>query len=211
MIDANSIKEVIEELSFVRLKSDIKEENSYKNFKIEIQTDKETPPLEWKVRIFPYYPFKVVEREPIYFYNTSLMEYPHIMRSGFVCLHTPKVEDPKMQFWMDLSRLKDWVDKYYVRKEKDDHYEELVVEHAQVNDIYYNFFYSDTIKQLNHGDYGIVDLVKLLPGYHGTNRMGTFMVNAFYSKKNNEPYYCQWEPDSSKQRKSVGIYYLSSG
>ena len=87
MIDANSIKEVIEELSFVRLKSDIKEENSYKNFKIEIQTDKETPPLEWKVRIFPYYPFKVAEREPIYFYNTSLMEYPHIMRSGFVCFY----------------------------------------------------------------------------------------------------------------------------
>lgn len=211
MIDANNIKEVIEGLSFVQLKSDIKEENSCKNFTIEIQTDKETPPLEWKVRIFQYYPFKVAEREPIYFYNTSLMEYPHIMRSGFVCLHTPKVEDPKMQFLMDLSRLKDWVDKYYVRKEKDDHYEELVVDHVQVNDIYYNFFYSDTIKQFNQGDYGVVDLVKLLPGYHGTNRMGTFMVNAFYSKKNNEPYYCQWEPDSSKQRKSVGIYCFLDG
>ena len=38
MIDANSIKEVIEGLSFVRLKSDIKVENSCKNFTIEIQT-----------------------------------------------------------------------------------------------------------------------------------------------------------------------------
>lgn len=128
MINEKTIEKVIDELSFVQLKSEIKEENSVKRFVIETQTKEGLSPLEWKVAISSYYPFKVDDKDPINFFNTSLITYPHIMRSGFVCLHTQKVEDAETQFLIDLSRLKEWIDKYYVRKEKDDHYEELVVE-----------------------------------------------------------------------------------
>lgn len=103
MIEDIVIKEVIEDLSFVDLNGNIMEENSYKKFSIEVQTEKGKPSLKWKVRITPFYPVKVDNSESIHFFNTSLIEYPHIMRSGFLCLHTPKVENSKEQFKIDLN------------------------------------------------------------------------------------------------------------
>lgn len=206
MIEEKAIKEVIDSHSFVELKGDIKENNSYKTFLIDVQTEKGQPPLQWEVRIAPFYPLKVDNSESIQFFNISLIAYPHIMRSGFLCLHTPKVENPKEQFKIDILRLKEWVDKYYVRKEKDEHYEELVVAHNLIGDIYYNFLYTDTNKEFPKNDYGTVDLTMLVPGVHDGKRMDTFLANTFHSKISGEEYVCQWGKGNKKQMRFEGIY-----
>lgn len=206
MIEEKAIKEVIDSHSFVELKGDIKENNSYKTFLIDVQTKEGQPSLQWEVRIAPFYPFKVDNSESIYFFNTSLIAYPHIMRSGFLCLHTPKVENPKEQFKIDILRLKEWVDKYYVRKGKDEHYEELVVAHNLIGDIYYNFLYTDTNKEFPKNDYGTVDLTMLVPGVHDGKRMDTFLANTFHSKISGEEYVCQWGKSNKKQMRFEGIY-----
>ena len=206
MIEEKAIKEVIDSHSFVELKGDIKENNSDKTFLIDVQTEEGQPSLQWEVRIAPFYPFKVDNSESIYFFNTSLIAYPHIMRSGFLCLHTPKVENPKEQFKIDILRLKEWVDKYYVRKEKDEHYEELVVAHNLIGDIYYNFLYTDTNKEFPKNDYGTVDLTMLVPGVHDGKRMDTFLANTFHSKISGEEYVCQWGKSNKKQMRFEGIY-----
>lgn len=206
MIEEKAIKEVIDSHSFVELKGDIKENNSYKTFLIDVQTEEGQPSLQWEVRIAPFYPFKVDNSESIYFFNTSLIAYPHIMRSGFLCLHTPKVENPKEQFKIDILRLKEWVDKYYVRKEKDEHYEELVVAHNLIGDIYYKFLYTDTNKEFPKNDYGTVDLTMLVPGVHDGKRMDTFLANTFHSKISGEEYVCQWGKSNKKQMRFEGIY-----
>ena len=206
MIEEKAIKEVIDSHYFVELKGDIKEDNSYKTFLIDVQTEEGQHPLQWEVRIAPFYPFKVDNSESIYFFNTSLIAYPHIMRSGFLCLHTPKVENPKEQFKIDTLRLKEWVDKYYVRKEKDEHYEELVVAHNLIGDIYYNFLYTDTNKDFPNNDYGTVDLTMLVHGVHDGKRMDTFLANTFHSKISGEEYVCQWGKSNKKQMHFEGIY-----
>lgn len=206
MIEEKAIKEVIDSHSFVELKGDIKEDNSYKTFLIDVQTERGQSPLQWEVRIAPFYPFKVDNSESIHFFNTSLVAYPHIMRSGFLCLHTPKVENSKEQFKIDILRLKEWVDKYYVRKEKDEHYEELVVAHNLIGDIYYNFLYTDTNKEFPKNDYGTVDLTILVPGVHDGKRMDTFLANTFHSKRSGEEYVCQWGKGNKKQMHFEGIY-----
>lgn len=206
MIEDKAIKEVIDSHSFVELKGDIKENNSYKTFLIDVQTEEGQPPLQWEVRIASFYPYKVDNSESIHFFNTSLIAYPHIMRSGFLCLHTPKVENPKEQFKIDILRLKEWVDKYYVRKEKDEHYEELVVAHNLIGDIYYNFLYTDTNKEFPKNDYGTVDLTMLVPGVHDGKRMDTFLANTFHSKISREEYVCQWGKSNKKQMRFEGIY-----
>ena len=206
MIEEKAIKEVIDSHSFVELKGDIKENNSYKTFLIDVQTEEGQPPLQWEVRIASFYPYKVDNSESIHFFNTSLIAYPHIMRSGFLCLHTPKVENPKEQFKIDILRLKEWVDKYYVRKEKDEHYEELVVAHNLIGDIYYNFLYTDTNKEFPKNDYGTVDLTMLVPGVHDGKRMDTFLANTFHSKISGEEYVCQWGKSNKKQMRFEGIY-----
>lgn len=206
MIEEKAIKEVIDSHSFVELKGDIKENNSYKTFLIDVQTEEGQPPLQWEVRIASFYPYKVDNSDSIHFFNTSLIAYPHIMRSGFLCLHTPKVENPKEQFKIDILRLKEWVDKYYVRKEKDEHYEELVVAHNLIGDIYYNFLYTDTNKEFPKNDYGTVDLTMLVPGVHDGKRMDTFLANTFHSKISGEEYVCQWGKGNKKQMRFKGIY-----
>lgn len=206
MIEEKAIKEVIDSHSFVELKGDIKENNSYKTFLIDVQTEEGQPPLQWEVRIASFYPYKVDNSESIHFFNTSLIAYPHIMRSGFLCLHTPKVENPKEQFKIDILRLKEWVDKYYVRKEKDEHYEELVVAHNLIGDIYYNFLYTDINKEFPKNDYGTVDLTMLVPGVHDGKRMDTFLANTFHSKISGEEYVCQWGKGNKKQMRFEGIY-----
>lgn len=206
MIEEKAIKEVIDCLSFVELKGDIKEDKSYKIFPIDVQTEEGQPSLRWEVRIAPFYPLKVDNSESIHFFNISLIAYPHIMRSGFLCLHTPKVENPKEQFKIDILRLKEWVDKYYVRREKDEHYEELVVAHNLIGDIYYNFLYTDTNKEFPKNDYGTVDLTMLVPGVHDGKRMDTFLANTFHSKISGEEYVCQWGKGYKKQMRFEGIY-----
>lgn len=206
MIEEKAIKEVIDSHSFVELKGDIKENNSYKTFLIDVQTEEGRPPLQWEVRIASFYPYKVDNSESIHFFNTSLIAYPHIMRSGFLCLHTPKVENPKEQFKIDILRLKEWVDKYYVRKEKDEHYEELVLAHNLIGDIYYNFLYTDINKEFPKNDYGTVDLTMLVPGVHDGKRMDTFLANTFHSKISGEEYVCQWGKGNKKQMRFEGIY-----
>lgn len=206
MIEEKAIKEIIDSHSFVELKGDIKENNSYKTFLIDVQTEEGQPPLQWEVRIASFYPYKVDNSESIHFFNTSLIAYPHIMRSGFLCLHTPKVENSKEQFKIDILRLKEWVDKYYVRKEKDEHYEELVVAHNLIGDIYYNFLYTDTNKEFPKKDYGTVDLTMSVPGVHDGKRMDTFLVNTFHSKISGEEYVCQWGKGNKKQMRFEGIY-----
>ena len=206
MIEDKAIKEVIDSHSFVGLKGDIKENNSYKTFLIDVQTEEGQPPLQWEVRIASFYPYKVDNSESIHFFNTSLIAYPHIMRSGFLCLHTPKVENSKEQFKIDILRLKEWVDKYYVRKEKDEHYEELVVAHNLIGDIYYNFLYTDTNKEFPKNDYGTVELTMLVPGVHEGKRMDTFLANTFHSKISGEEYVCQWGKGNKKQMRFEGIY-----
>ena len=57
MIEEKAIKEVIDSHSFVELKGDIKEDNSYKTFLIDVQTEGGQSPLQWEVRIAPFYPF----------------------------------------------------------------------------------------------------------------------------------------------------------
>lgn len=69
MIEEKAIKEVIDSHSFVELKGDIKENNSYKTFLIDVQTEEGQPSLQWEVRIAPFYPFKVDNSESIYFFQ----------------------------------------------------------------------------------------------------------------------------------------------
>lgn len=54
MIEEKAIKEVIDSLSFVELKGDIKEDNSCKKILIDVQTEEGQPPLQWDIRIAPF-------------------------------------------------------------------------------------------------------------------------------------------------------------
>ena len=86
--------------------------------RIAVDTGVGSDGLVWDVVISPTYPFKAMGREPIQFFNKSLMDYPHIMQGGNLCMHPAEFEDAESQFVNDLEQLKEWVDRYYVIGER---------------------------------------------------------------------------------------------
>lgn len=166
--------------------------------------------LAWEVIISPTYPFKAMGWEPIQFLNKSLLDYPHIMQAGNLCMHPAEFEDAESQFLNDLEQLKEWVDRYYVRGEKDEHYEHLVVNHHLIGDAYYSYCFAETEDVFVDGDFGIVHYAVLKNGQKNDSPVSNNIVQQFVSykqiKKKEMP--CKISQFYRKLRSFDGVYYL---
>ena len=89
MITADRIKELIAVTEGITLVDDFAIDKSCSLFgRIAVDTGLEETGLVWDVEISPAYPFKAMGREPIQFFNKSLLDYPHIMQVGNFCMNT---------------------------------------------------------------------------------------------------------------------------
>lgn len=166
--------------------------------------------LVWDVVISPTYPFKAMGWEPIQFFNKSLLDYPHIMQRGNLCMHPAEFEDAESQFVNDLEQLKEWVDRYYVIGEKDAHYEHLVVNHFLIRDAYYTYCFAETEGDIVDGDFGIVHYAALKNGQKNDSSVSNYIVQQFVSykqvKKKEMP--CKINLFYRKLRSFDGVYCL---
>lgn len=88
-------------------------------------------------------------------------------------MHSAEYENAERQFVEDLKQLKEWVEKYYVRGEKDIHYEHLVVNHYPIREQYYTFCFTETQEDFAEGDYGVVHYTVLPTGWKMTELSST--------------------------------------
>ena len=102
---ADKIKELIGPIHGISLIEDfiIDEAGSLKG-RIAVVTDQEHADLEWYVEISPTYPFKIMGMEPIHFQNKNLLDYPHIMQGGNLCMHPAEYDNAESQFVNDLKQ-----------------------------------------------------------------------------------------------------------
>lgn len=102
---ADKIKELIGPIHGISLIEDfiIDEAGSLKG-RIAVVTDQEHADLEWYVEINPTYPFKTMGMEPIHFQNKNLLDYPHIMQGGNLCMHPAEYDNAESQFVNDLKQ-----------------------------------------------------------------------------------------------------------
>lgn len=143
----------------------------------------ESKEVEWDVHVAQSYPFKVMGVEPITFTNLDLIDYPHIMEAGALCMHPAIYEDAEAQFFHDLEQLKEWVEKYYVRGEKDEHYEHLIVNSEAIDKVLYNVWFAETEDEIKEGDYGQVNYAMMGAGVHLENKTTTLLLTSFESKQ----------------------------
>ncbi len=182
MMTADKIKELIGTLYGVRLVDDftVNEVGSL-NGRIAVSTNQDNADLEWNVEISPCYPFKAMGWEPIHFQNKDLLDYPHIMQGGYLCMHPAEYENAERQFVNDLTQLKEWVGKYYVRNEKDAYYEHLVVNHSLIRGRYYTFCFAETQEDFTEGDYGVVHYTELQKGLKNESPVINYVAQKFVS------------------------------
>lgn len=137
--------------------------------------------IEWEVYVAPNYPFKVMGVEPVSFINIGLIDYPHIMEAGSLCMHPAIYENAETQFLHDLEQLKEWVEKYYVRGEKDEHYEHLIVNNEAIGNVLYNVWFAETEEEIRESDYGQVNYAMMGVGVHMENKTETLLVTSYES------------------------------
>ena len=210
MMTADKIKELIGTLSGVILVDDFTiDEAGLLKGRIAVATGQDNTDLEWNVEISPTYPFKVMGREPIYFQNKNLLDYPHIMQGGNLCMHPAEYENAESQFVNDLKQLKEWIDKYYVKEEKDVHYEHLVVNHYPIHKKYYTFCFAEIQEDFAEGDYGIVHYATLPTGQKNDCQVSNYVVQRFVSYlKTKKVLPCKISNFYQELRSCTGVYCL---
>ncbi|MEQ2601817.1 ThiF family adenylyltransferase [Phocaeicola vulgatus] len=207
---ADKIKELIGTLSGVILVDDFTiDEAGLLKGRIAVATGQDNTDLEWNVEISPTYPFKVMGSEPIYFQNKNLLDYPHIMQGGNLCMHPAEYENAESQFVNDLKQLKEWIDKYYVKEEKDVHYEHLVVNHYPIHKKYYTFCFAEIQEDFAEGDYGIVHYATLPTGQKNDCQVSNYVVQRFVSYlKTKKVLPCKISNFYQELRSCTGVYCL---
>lgn len=183
------------------------------NGKIGVVNVIDSEPLEFEVVIYPFYPYKIRESESIQFINKDLINYNHIMEGGFICIHSPHNKDIKKKFEADLKSLLIWVDKYYVNKEKDNHYEHIIVPKNSIdNRGFYSFFFTDIEFKFRKDEYGYVQYTDLFSGKYEKSVSLNYTVRHFFSKDEVFIESCNWSQSFNVLLDSrdikTGYYYF---
>lgn len=208
---ADKIKELIGDLYGISLIDDFTiDEAGLLKGRIAVATGQGNTDLEWDVEISPTYPFKVMGRESIHFQNKNLLDYPHIMQEGILCMHPAEYENAESQFVNDLKQLKEWMEKYYVGGEKDTHYEHLVVNHYLIRGQYYTFCFAETQEDFIEGDYGVVHYAALPIGRKNDKPVINYVAQKFVSciQVKKKELFCRISKFYQELRSSKGVYCL---
>lgn len=210
-MNADKIKELIAAVKGVDLVDELSiDKTGSLTGRIIVDTGLEGSELEWEMAISPYYPFKAMGREPIQFLNKTLLDYPHIMQGGTLCMHPAEYENTESQLVNDLEQLKEWVDRYYVRDEKDAHYEHLVVNHHPIREKYYTFCFAEVQENFVDGDFGVVHYAMLKPGLKNDRPVVNYVTQKFvsymYVKKKEMS--CNISKSYQKLQSFEGVYCL---
>lgn len=211
MITADKVHRIIDKTDGVKvIKTFTPDVNGGLWGKIELETKGKEEHLEWEVLIAPTYPFRTLNTEPITFRNILLLDYPHIMEEGNLCMHPAIYEKAEEQFAHDLAQLKEWVERYYVNREKDEHYDHLVVNHSPIREAYFTYCFTDTKTEMTCGDYGEVAYIKLLDGINVDKKVNNFVVREFtsHSQVKKQKYECELSKFFTSAEIYSGVYCL---
>jgi hypothetical protein len=175
--------------------------------KILISFDELDKPLEFEVIIGPQYPFKSYDTESIKFLNNNLLEYNHVMADGTICIHTSHSIKLKDKIQIDFLSLKNWVIRYYINKDNDNHYEHLIVPDLPIDEGYYSFIFTDVKHEFKKGDYGLIKLSQINDGQLNEKLVSNFITQSFADQYGKELALCNWSSNYKNHKKtSQGIF-----
>ncbi len=161
--------------------------------------------LSFGVTILPHYPFQFHEMETIRFMNPELLDYPHVNRDGSICVHTPHNADLRSKIFYDVSSLKQWMLKYYVSKEIDNHYEHILISESTVNKRKQCYLFTDTDYAFKKGDFGLARYALMAEGVHNKMVIDTYIIQQF-KIQNKHFANCKWSTPYQQLPYQEGVY-----
>lgn len=209
MIDSriHTIHQSIEELSFVTLTSPFELEEILLKGEVEISFEGLQTPLSFEVEIYPQYPFRFRDEETIKFINKDLLVYGHVMGNGTICIHTSHSVHLKEKLITDFTSLKNWIEKYYLNKDDDTHYEHLIVSKEIFKNSKYAFMFTGVKHTFKQYEYGFVNLSQMQDGICNGVTVQNFIIQGFTNRQGVQAKDCSWSSHyKSLPRVSNGIY-----
>jgi hypothetical protein len=140
--------------------------------------------LSFTVKIRPEYPFKILNTEAITFINNELLKYGHVMGDGSICIHTSHSFDLKKKLEIDFASLKRWIQRYFVNKEQDGHYEHIIMQPVKYKEQHYSFIFSEIDHEFRRYDFGFFDYAEIHSGVFYDTKINNHIVLNFKDKHN---------------------------
>lgn len=164
-------------------------------------------PIDFNVIIGQAYPFKISDNESIRFYlkDDEYKKFSHVMLDNAICFHNQHCTTFREKLQQDFQAVKQWIVKYVINQEKDEHYEHLITENHIYNGAYFSFQFTDTDESFSKNEIGIVSNTYLIKSKYQDKDMHNYLVQSF---TNNIPQKnCQWSSFySDKENDLSGIY-----
>ena len=103
------------------------------------------------------------------------------MGDGSICFHNRHATQFETKLIHDFQSIKQWIEKYYINGETDDHYEHLIKNPAPIDNMYYSYQFTDVEHCFSKNEFGTVSLYQLsLSNYRDAN-ITNYMVQRFNS------------------------------
>lgn len=204
----NMIQQVISELNGISIETPFSSDSGFNIVgKIKVSLDNSEEILIFDVRIYPEYPLKRLDTESITFSNTSFLEYGHVMGDGSICIHTSHNIDLKKKIEIDINSLKRWILKYYLNKENDNHYEHIILQPKEFNNIHCSYLFTEVDYTFNKNQFGFFDYSKINDGLYLDKTITNHIVQNFKDPFSRIITECKWS-NSIKQlgNKNMGLF-----
>lgn len=168
--------------------------------------------LFFRVRIQSQYPYDCVESESIQFINKELKEYPHVMADGHICIHTSHETDINKKLLNDFCSLFEWAEKFIVRKEKNEHYEHIIIPSSKLRregELKKVFYFTDTEYKFSPYQFGFFNYASMANSTDLFSSISNNVIINFY--RDNKPIaLSKWSksfiPEGYDNKLKQGIY-----
>jgi hypothetical protein len=203
-----TIQGLVSELKGVSIEIPFKLDENFNIIgRVKIQIDQLTEELEFDIRILPEYPLKRQNSESITFSNVDYLEFGHVMGNGAICIHTSHHPLLKKKLQIDFDSLKRWIWKYYFMKERDQHYEHLILQPSEFKDAQFSFLFTEVDYSFKKYEFGFFEYSKINDGLYKDKSILNHVVQNFRNPDNKIVTESKWSHHIKDiERKNIGLY-----
>ena len=201
------LEQAIQSITYIQNLSALHFSQERVSFDITFDFEELDKPIDFNIIIGQAYPLKISDSESIRFYlkDDEYKQFSHVMLNNAICFHNQHCITFHKKLQQDFHAIKQWIVKYVINQEKDEHYEHLITENCTYNETYFSFQFTDIDESFSQNEIGIVTNTLLTKSKYQGKDIHNYLVQSFthnITQKN-----CQWSSFySSKENNLLGIY-----
>ena len=201
------LEQAIQSIPYIQNLSALHFSQEQVSFDITFDFEELDKPIDFNIIIDQAYPLKISDSESIRFYlkDDEYKQFSHVMLNNAICFHNQHCITFHKKLQQDFHAIKQWIVKYVINQEKDEHYEHLITENCTYKETYFSFQFTDVDESFSQNEIGIVTNTFLTKSKYQGKDIHNYLVQSFthnITQKN-----CQWSSFySSKENNLLGIY-----